>query len=114
MSTAATKTETAPNSAPERYVPLPLRSDTFLGVFQAIGEDLGFNPNWLRVPFAALILWNPTAIIACYLGLGCVVAVARWLFPAERKATVETAPVAAPAAEPAKAEAREEDQLLAA
>ena len=81
MSTAAAQFETE-----ERRTPLPMRADTFLGVFEAIGEDLGFSPNWLRVPFAALLLWNPEVIIAAYLGLGCLVAATRWYFPVERKA----------------------------
>jgi len=70
----------------DRRAPLPLRSDTFLGVFEAIGQDLGINPNWLRVPFAALILWNPEVIVGLYLGLGLVVAATRWFFPAQSKA----------------------------
>jgi len=73
-------------SIPEREPALPFRSDTILGVCEAVGQDLGFHPNWLRVPFAALILWNPVVIIASYLLLGAVVAVTRWFFPAQPKA----------------------------
>jgi phage shock protein PspC (stress-responsive transcriptional regulator) len=81
MSTAAAQFQTD-----DSRTPLPLRRDTFLGVFEAIGQDLGINPNWLRVPFAALILWNPEIIIGLYLALGLIVAATRWFFPAERKA----------------------------
>ncbi len=81
MSTAAAQFEND-----DSRTPLPLRGDTFLGVFEAIGQDLRINPNWLRIPFAALILWNPEVIVASYLGLGCLVAVTRWFFPVERKA----------------------------
>jgi phage shock protein PspC (stress-responsive transcriptional regulator) len=81
MSTAAAQFQTD-----DSRTPLPLRRDTFLGVFEAIGQDLGINPNWLRIPFAALILWNPEVIIGLYLALGLVVAATRWFFPAERKA----------------------------
>ena len=81
MSTAAAQLQND-----DSRTPLPLRRDTFLGVFEAIGQDLGINPNWLRIPFAALILWNPEVIIGLYLGLGLVVAATRWFFPAERKA----------------------------
>ncbi len=63
---------------------LPMRNDTFLGVFEAIGEDLGINANWLRVPFAALILWNPLALLGAYLALGAIVALSRRWFPARR------------------------------
>jgi phage shock protein PspC (stress-responsive transcriptional regulator) len=42
-------------SAQENQVALPLRSHTILGVCEAIGEDFGFNPVFLRVPFAATV-----------------------------------------------------------
>jgi phage shock protein PspC (stress-responsive transcriptional regulator) len=71
----------------QSQTPLPLRSDTFLGVFEAIGQDLGINPNWLRVPFAALILWNPAVIIGSYLALGGIVALTRWFFPRQAKSS---------------------------
>ena len=58
-----------------------LRHDTLLGVCQGIGEEFGFNPNFLRVPFAAGILWNPIAIVGIYLGLGVALALARWIYP---------------------------------
>lgn len=61
--------------------PLPLRDDTILGVCEAIGEDFGFNANILRVPLAALVLWNPFAAIGIYLALGAVVLASRLLFP---------------------------------
>jgi phage shock protein PspC (stress-responsive transcriptional regulator) len=86
MSTAAAQFEND-----DSRTPLPLRRDTFLGVFEAIGQDLGINPNWLRIPFAALILWNPEVIIGLYLALGLVVAASRWFFPAERKEQVHDA-----------------------
>ena len=61
---------------------LPLRTHTILGVCEAIGEDFGFNPVWLRVPFAASVLWSPTLAVAAYFGLGAVVLLSRLLFPA--------------------------------
>ena len=36
----------------QTYTPLPLRAHTILGVCEAIGEDFGFNPAWLRIPLA--------------------------------------------------------------
>ena len=98
MSTAAIahRNEAVP-AADERHVALPLRGDTFLGVFEAIGQDLGINPNWLRVPYAALILVNPTVVIASYPVLGIVVVVSRWIFPvSKRKAAAEQASPSAP------------------
>ena len=89
MSTALTADHQASGFASfdDDNTALPLRGDTFLGVCEAVGQDLGFHANWLRIPFAALILWNPPVVIASYLGLGCVVAVSRWIFPVRRAAT---------------------------
>lgn len=68
------------------------RHDTFLGVCEAIGQDFGFNANWLRVVFALGLLPSPTITLSLYLGLGVLVAVSRFAFPAGRKAVVEAAP----------------------
>ena len=59
--------------------PLPLRNDTILGVCEAIGQDFGFNANWLRLAFIAPIFFAPVASVAAYLGLGVVVAATRLL-----------------------------------
>ncbi|MCW2363189.1 MULTISPECIES: PspC domain-containing protein [Sphingobium] len=58
------------------------RPDTLLGICQAIGEDLGINPTWVRAALACGVFFNLAATVAIYLGLGLVVAVSRWLFPA--------------------------------
>ena len=67
--------------AQEIQVALPMRSHTIFGVCEAIGEDFGFNPMWLRVPLAASVLLSLTGAIAAYLGLGLVVLASRLLFP---------------------------------
>jgi phage shock protein C len=73
--------------AQENQVALPLRSHTILGVCEAIGEDFGFNPTFLRVPLAASVLYSPTYAIGAYFLLGIVVLASRLLFP-KRKAAV--------------------------
>ena len=78
------------------------RDDTFLGVCQALGEDFGFNPIFLRIAFALPVIYAPMATISVYLGLGLVVLVSRLLAPRpKRKAVaepeVETAHTPAPA-----------------
>ena len=73
------------------------RSDTLLGVCEALGQDLGFNANWLRVALAVGMLFAAWAVIALYLGLGVAVLAARALTP-ERKA-IAPHPAAAPAAD---------------
>ena len=108
MSTAATAEHQDTFSTADSATALPLRGDTFLGVFEAVGHDLGFNPNWLRVPFAALLLWNPVAIVVGYLVLGCAVAVARWAFPVQAQ---QSAPTAATVDKTQTADRREDDEL---
>jgi len=67
--------------------PLPLRNDTILGVCEAIGEDFGFNPNFLRIPLATMVIWSPLAAIAIYFTLGAFVAASRLLFPNRTSST---------------------------
>jgi phage shock protein C len=63
---------------------LVTREDTLLGVCQGLGEDLGFNPIFLRLPFGVLLLWNPTVVIGTYLALGAAVMLARFVAPNPR------------------------------
>lgn len=67
--------------AQENQVAVPLRSHTILGVCEAIGEDFGFNPVFLRVPLATAVLYSIPLAIGAYLALGCVVLLSRLLFP---------------------------------
>ena len=67
------------------------RDDTFFGVCQAIGEDLGFSPNWLRAGFGVMLIYSPVATIGVYLALGLAVAMLRWLVPNPRAARIEAA-----------------------
>jgi len=75
---------------------LPLRTHTLLGVCEAVGEDFGFNPLLLRVPFSMVVLYSPTIAIGAYLVLGVIVAASRLLFPNAKKAEAlaQTAAVA--------------------
>lgn len=66
-------------------VPLPLRSHNILGVCEALGEDFGFNPIWLRVPLAASVLVSPLYAVLGYFALGLVVLASRLVFPARRR-----------------------------
>ena len=74
--TASHKEETMTNQTP-----LPLRSDTILGVCEAIGQDFGFNPIWLRLAFVAPVFISPTYAIGGYLALGAIVAATRYFAP---------------------------------
>jgi phage shock protein C len=75
-----------PNTMPKEktmtnQTPLPLRSDTILGVCEAIGQDFGFNPLYLRLALIAPIFVAPAASVAAYLGLGVIVAAVRYFVP---------------------------------
>ena len=77
----------------QQYVPVTLRPHTILGVCEAIGEDFGISPYWLRIPLGASVLLSPTMAIGAYLALGGIVLLSRLLFPRPRAVKVE--PVAA-------------------
>ncbi len=62
------------------------RDDTFFGVCQAIGEDLGFNPNYLRIAFALPLLYAPVATLAVYAALAVLVVLLRVVVPNPRRA----------------------------
>lgn len=87
-------------NAQDNQAPLPLRSHTIFGVCEGIAEDFGFNPIFLRVPLAAMVLWSPTIAIGAYLALGVVVLASRLLFPKQKFAAVSEVELApAPANE---------------
>jgi len=72
--------------AQETRVPLPLRSHTIFGVCEGLAEDFGFNPIFLRVPLAALVLWSPLMAVGIYFGLGAIVLASRLIFPRPKSA----------------------------
>jgi phage shock protein C len=79
-------------------IALPLRPHTILGVCEAIGEDFGFNPVFLRIPLGALVVVNLLWALGAYVFLGAAVLASRLLFP-ERVATEPMGVTAAPANE---------------
>lgn len=62
------------------------RDDTFFGVCQGLGEDLGFSPQYLRIALALLLFWNPLAAVGAYAAGGLVVLLTRSLAPVPRRA----------------------------
>lgn len=61
------------------------RNDTMLGVCEALGQDFGFNPQFLRAALAVLLIPFPVQVIASYLAAGVVIAIARFVFPVPRR-----------------------------
>ena len=84
------------------------RDHTLFGVCEALGEDLGFNPVFLRIALAVGLFFSPVGAIAVYAGLGALVAFTRFVAPNPRQAAVADA-------EAARVEAQAEpDMALAA
>jgi phage shock protein C len=89
------------------------RDHTLLGVCEALGEDLGFNPVFLRLVFAVGLFFSPAAALAAYAGLAVLVVFTRLVAPVPRSAAVAEEEAAAGAAERVEAEAEPEMALAA-
>ena len=87
-----------------KQTPLPLRNDTILGVCEAIGQDFGFNPIFLRLAFIAFLFFEPLNATLAYVGLGLVVAAIRYLV---RDTKTGTASLSTPASRPTAIQAQE-------
>lgn len=85
------------------------REDTFLGVCEGLGQDLGISPNLVRLSFVPLLYFFPMAAIAAYVGAGVLVLGSRLLFPNPREIAAEPA-----AQEAAPERVTAEPDLLAA
>ena len=94
------------------------RDHTILGVCEALGEDLGFNPVLLRVPLAVSLLLSPLAVVVTYAGLAMLVAFTRLVAPNPRMTAASegdsaTASASAPAPAPVEVQAAPEMALAA-
>ena len=58
------------------------------GVCGCIAEDFGFNPLWLRLAFAAPLIWAPLAVLSTYAALGVIVLASRLIFPTRKRGKV--------------------------
>jgi len=94
----------------EQTLDVKSNPDSLFGVCQLVGEDLGFNPFFLRLAFLGLGFFSIPVSIAAYALLGVGVAASRWLFP--RPASADS-PINA-VVERHAIEAAQEQKLLAA
>lgn len=83
------------------------RKDTFFGACEAVGQDFGFNPLWVRLAFIAPLFFFPVQTFMAYFGLCAIVLASRLTFPrkvaAHSAAAVQhAAPAAAQPAETAE------------
>ncbi|HEX8126276.1 MAG TPA: PspC domain-containing protein [Allosphingosinicella sp.] len=79
------------------------RDHTMFGVCEALGEDLGFSPVFLRIAFAVALFFSPIGALAAYAALGALVLFTRLVAPVPRQAPgpeAETAPADAAQAQP--------------
>ncbi|MDX2210366.1 MAG: PspC domain-containing protein [Sphingopyxis sp.] len=88
------------------------RPDTFFGVCEAIGQDFGFNPLWLRLAFVPPVFFAPHYAAVAYIAMGLVVLASRLLFPAKNEAATAAATPTLVAAAPAAAPADISDERL--
>lgn len=84
--------------------------DNLLGICNAMGEDFGFNPLWLRLALGCAFVVQPINVVIGYLALGLVVLVSRLAFPDARTAKPEATAVATV---PTSADSHEEDFVFA-
>lgn len=97
----------------QTYQPsLLARHDTLLGICEAIGEDLGFNPNWLRVVLAVTVFFSLGTAVAIYLAAGVVVLATRLIHRSPRKLMPQADTAAAPQVDAASAVATAEQEPL--
>lgn len=93
------------------------RSDTLFGVCEGIGQDFGFNPDYLRVALAVAVVFSPTMAFATYGVMAVAVLLTRLVFPNPRRkpAAAEAVAIEQPAlAQSAAAKADERELLMAA
>lgn len=57
------------------------RPDTILGACEGVGEDFGFNAQYLRVALAAMLFWSPIAALGAYATIALAVLISRRLYP---------------------------------
>jgi phage shock protein PspC (stress-responsive transcriptional regulator) len=105
--------QTRPQPTEEAF---SIEPDALFGVCQAVGEDFGFDPFYLRVALLGLLFFNPFAVIGAYVVLGAAVALARWLFPKPAQASAVELParVEVQSFEQDTAEQQREPELVAA
>lgn len=97
----------------EKETNLFRRRDTMFGICEALGQDFGINPTWIRVAFIAPLFFFPVQTFAVYFGLGLIVLASRLIFPA-RKAAAAAQPALAAVATTERAEEDGKEFALAA
>jgi phage shock protein C len=66
----------------------PARAARLIGVCASLGEDFGFNPDYLRVALTFALLWNPEVVLGLYTATALLVLLSRWLAPRRKAAPI--------------------------
>ncbi len=66
------------------------RDDTFFGICQGVGEDLGIHPDLLRLTLVVPLFFWPVATLGGYFAAGLLVLALRLLVPNPRPAKAAT------------------------
>jgi phage shock protein C len=82
------------------------RDDTFLGICEGLGEDLGINPDLFRVAMIPALFFFPVHTLAAYLGAGILVLFTRLVFPVHGRKAKKARTALQPAPSSAAVEAR--------
>ena len=72
--------------------PIASQKDNMLGICHAIGEDFGFNPIYMRIALAVMLLFNPVAMLITYGSAGVLVLASRLLIRPTRRRAKKAAP----------------------
>jgi phage shock protein PspC (stress-responsive transcriptional regulator) len=70
------------------------RDDTFFGICEGLGEDLGFNPLFLRLALPVPLFFFPVETVVGYFAAGVVVLATRLAFPHPVTVSSQAEPVA--------------------
>jgi phage shock protein PspC (stress-responsive transcriptional regulator) len=77
---------------PQINQPVTRKGESLIGICQAVGDDFGFNPDFLRVVLAVMLLVNAEAVLVAYGIMGVAVLasrlVTRWPRARSAKASV--------------------------
>lgn len=92
--------------------PISKRAEPIFGVCEALGDDFGINPHWIRAAIVPLLIWQPLWTFAGYALVGLIVLASRLVFPDVQEAQVAVPAVSEP--ETANDVSVEEQRQLAA
>jgi phage shock protein C len=70
--------------------PTAPQQDNLLGICHAIGTDLGFNPIYLRISLAIMLLFSPLAMMIAYGAAGVLVLASRLLVRPKARRSAQT------------------------